>query len=395
MLDLAKLNTQMRQAAFELRADLALHHERKKQAQTSWQNLILRETELLEKGLKAGANMPWSLARPLEPLAYRGKLPEIPETHIVLATDGSQITPSRHEVSPCYLINIGLIRFIYGTGERPLQTSEPQLYYREQDLYTAAKRQLIGISEEQINMERSLKELEKLADLAEETQQKWPGTPALALIDGSLHGILPELSSQPPEVQNRIYLRLNQAFERIQAAQTPVCAYISLSRRSEVIQLLRLARCPFDFPNCHLHCSEGQEACEGLTPLPDRELWAGLLKPGERSPLFSTHSPPPEPLANQALCFFYLDCGSEIARLEVPRWVADHPVWLKQAQALVYAQVEKGRGYPIALAEAHNQAVIKGADRSQFYALLSRKLVEAQMGVSLSRKELKKRRGIV
>jgi len=395
MLDLAKLNTQMRQAAFELRADLALHHERKKQAQTSWQNLILRETELLEKGLKAGTNMPWSLARPLEPLAYRGRLPEIPETHIVLATDGSQITPSRHEVSPCYLINIGLIRFIYGTGERPLQTSEPQLYYREQDLYTTAKRQLIGISEEQINLERSLKELEKLADLAEETQQKWPGIPALALIDGSLHGTLPELSTQPPEVQNRVYLRLNQAFERIHAAQIPVCAYISLSRRSEVIQLLRLARCPFDFPNCHLHCSEGQEACEGLTPLPDRELWAGLLKQGERSPLFSTHSPPPEPLADQALCFFYLDCGSEIARLEVPRWVADHPAWLKQVQALVYAQVEKGRGYPIALAEAHNQAVIKGADRSQFYALLSRKLVEAQMGVSLSRKELKKRRGIV
>lgn len=395
MLDLAKLNTQMRQAAFELRADLSLHYERKKQALNSWKNLLLREAELLEKGLQAGTNMPWSLARPLEPLVYRGRLPEIPETHIVLATDGSQIAPSRHEVSPCYLLNIGLIRFIYGTGERPLQTSEPQLYYREQDLYTTTKRQLIGISEEQISMERSLKEVEKLAELAEETQQNWPDLPAVALMDGSLHGILPELSTQPPEAQTRALRRLNQAVERIQAAQIPVCAYISLSRRSEVIQLLRLARCPFEFPHCNVHCAEGQEACAGLTPLPDRELWSGLLGPGERSPLFTTHSPPPEPLANQALCFFYLECGFEVARLEIPRWVADRPDWLAQVQALVYAQVEKGRGYPIALAEAHNQAVIKGTDRSQFYALLSRKLVEAQMDVKLSRKELKKRRGIV
>lgn len=395
MLDLSKLNTQMRQAAFELREDLSLHQMRREMAHRAWQELLSRETDLLEKSLSAGANFPWHQARPLEPLSFRGPLSAPPQSYIVIATDGSQIAPSRHEISPCYLINIGLIRFIYGTGERPLLSSEPELFYREQDLYTNTQRQMVSITEDKISLERSLKELEKLADLGEDTRRNWPKHTIVALLDGSLHSILPEIQPLPSEIQNRILSRLNRAFERLEAAEIPVCAYISQSRRSEVIQLLRLTRCPYALPDCNSHCAEGQEACHGLTPLPDRDLWADLLQPGERSPLFSTHLSPPTALANQAMCFFYLNCGPEIARLEIPRWVADRPDWLMHIHSLVYAQVEKGQGYPIALAEAHNQAVIKGADRHQFYTLLSRKLLEAQMGLTLSRKELKKRRGLV
>lgn len=394
MLNLSKLGNQMRHAVFELHSDLNAYQWRRQEAVKTWQNALAREHELVEMLLNSH-DLPWSMARPLEPLSTRQKLATEPDTPVILATDGSQISPSRHEISPCYLINIGKIRYLYGTGERPLQDSEPFLYYRQADLYTQFQRQMLSISEQQIGLERSLKEVEELAKLCTETRQLWPERPALALIDGSLWGIVPELASYPSALQAPAYARLNQALACIFRAGIPVCGYISQSRRSEVVNFLRLARCPFSQPACEQYCREGEESCAGLAPLPDRELWSQLLSTGERSPLFTSTTPAPEALRGHDLCFFYLHCGAEIARIEIPRWTADNPQWMCWVQALVYSQVQKGQGYPIALAEAHNQAVIKSADRSQFYALLSPKMINARLGLSLSYKEQKKRRGIV
>jgi hypothetical protein len=53
--------------------------------------------------------------------------PQRPEALSVAATDGSQIFPDRHEVSPCYLLNIGYVLLHYGTDERPLLSSRPSL----------------------------------------------------------------------------------------------------------------------------------------------------------------------------------------------------------------------------------------------------------------------------
>jgi hypothetical protein len=395
MLDLSKLNTQMGYATFNLAVDFSQQQERQKQAQLAWFNTLDREAELAETGRLFGSEMPWAIAAPLEELKHQPLLPQHPEQYIILATDGSQIIPSRHEISPCYLINIGRIRLIYGTKERPLLESNPTLYYQERDLYTQIRRQIVSTSEQQIAWERNLKEVEELAQLCEETAQKWPELPILAMLDGALLSLVPELNNQPKAIQNPIFTRLNKAFERMQKANIPVCSYISRSRRSEIIQFLRLSRCPYPKPQCEQLCKEGQEACAGLSPLPDRELWSAILQKGQRSPLFGTYQLPPDALLNQAMCFFYINCESEIARVEIPRWVADQPKWVKLIHSLVYAQVEKGRGYPIALAEAHNQAVIKSTDRAQFYALLSRKMLAAKMSPSRSYKEQKKRKGLV
>ena len=61
--------------------------------------------------------------------------PARPSTISVAATDGSQIFPDRHEISACFLINIGYILLHYGTGEKPLMSSKPRLYYREEEIY--------------------------------------------------------------------------------------------------------------------------------------------------------------------------------------------------------------------------------------------------------------------
>jgi hypothetical protein len=62
---------------------------------------------------------------------------------------------------------------------------------------------------------------------------------------------------------------------------------------------------------------------------------------------------------------------------------------------LVMGQVSKGYGYPVALAEAHNQAVVRGGDRSRFFALLERQMVQAGLrNVGTSYKEARKRGSI-
>jgi hypothetical protein len=63
---------------------------------------------------------------------------------------------------------------------------------------------------------------------------------------------------------------------------------------------------------------------------------------------------------------------------------------------MVLSQSKKGAGYPVSLAEAHHLAVIKGADRDQFFDLIKRQLLA--LGVSSLRtsiKESKKRNTFV
>jgi hypothetical protein len=393
MLDLNKLSAQVRHAAFEWEHTAGAYAERRQQVLTTWQRASEHDFELVDKLLRAPQEFPWPLARPLEPLSTRSERPVCPQQWAVIATDGSQIAPSRHEVSPCYLINIGKIWYTYGTGDLPVQESEPFLYYREQDLYTQIKRQQVGVSEQHIGIERSLKEVEELAHLAEKASLR--GLPVLAMIDGALLSLQGDVHVLSGAIQEQIYQRTASAFERIRRAQVPLCAYVSQSRRSEVIHFLRLERCPYPEALCDVTCQEeGQEPCGGMHPFPDRALWEPLLQPGERSPLFVTTQRLPDILQPHQTCFFYLHVGGEVARIEIPRWVADHPDWTDWVHTLTLAQVEKGMGYPIALAEAHHRAVVKSADRSQFYAMLSRKMVDAQVHVTLSPKELKKRGGI-
>ena len=77
----------------------------------------------------------WLTAEIVEPVTLQRARPERPVEITVLATDGSQLFPDRHEVAACYLINIGTIVFHYGTGERPILSSIPTLFYTEEELF--------------------------------------------------------------------------------------------------------------------------------------------------------------------------------------------------------------------------------------------------------------------
>ena len=82
---------------------------------------------------------------------------------------------------------------------------------------------------------------------------------------------------------------------------------------------------------------------------------------------------------------------NEIARIEIPQWVATDENRLNLAHTLVLDQCQRGQGYPVALSEAHEQAVVTGADREYFWQLLESSLVAEHLPSLSSAKSQSKR----
>jgi NurA-like 5'-3' nuclease len=99
--------------------------------------------------------------------------------------------------------------------------------------------------------------------------------------------------------------------------------------------------------------------------------------------------------AEAAIEFVYLNVGDEVARVEVPAWVGDNPALLDLVHATVVDGCARGWGYPPALSEAHEQAVIRGSEREAFLRMAMEALnVEGQPAM-VSAKGLSKNRRAV
>ena len=91
------------------------------------------------------------------------------------------------------------------------------------------------------------------------------------------------------------------------------------------------------------------------------------------------------------VCFFYLNAGDEIGRVEAPAWVAENEALLSLTHGLVWDQCQRGQGYPVAISESHEQAVINGGDRRVFRRLLVDSLERHSVSAATSEKERSKR----
>jgi hypothetical protein len=61
--------------------------------------------------------------------------------------------------------------------------------------------------------------------------------------------------------------------------------------------------------------------------------------------------------------FFYLNTGADLARVEVPEWVACNARQLDLVHAVVYDQCRFNNGYPYVLTRADEQAIILSEER--------------------------------
>lgn len=394
MLDLMKLARQMQGIGQHLNQEAAATRQRLDLAHQLLEQAKERQADLVAQQQIWRDRLGFTAAEPIEPLDTRIDLTAAPSSHTVIATDGSQIAPSHHEIAYCYLINVGRVVLHYGQNRHPILDSLPEVFYRPEDLYVS--RQWGIRTEEWMGYQRTVSEAVVLAEIGTElAEAPLSNSPTLAMVDGSLiHWFLEPL---PADARDRILPPMLQAWDQLRAARIPLVSYISAARSGEALNFLRLHTCPFMAPDCSTNCSgqTDQAPCQVFSPLRDTALWSMLLEPGQRSLIWKSSAKILEVYGDHAVYFCYIHMGSEVARVEFPAWVAEDPVLLDSALSLTLTQVQKGYGYPVALAEAHNQAVVRGGDRARFFAILEQQMIRAGLkNIGTSYKESRKRSSI-
>ena len=352
------------------------------------------DLDALKKKIKASKTT-WLVADIVEGLNKRYPLPPAPPDFTVIATDGSHIDVDRHHSTRCYLINIGSVVIRYGSQPDAALSSAPRLYSDDSDLAITPP----GGGREQpvegniLGTKRSIEECRCLADLAAGLP---PESITLALLDGTL--ILWGLEAYPDFVTDALLtngmLKYLDAMKKLNKdRRLALASYISFPRSTDVVNVLRVAVCPNDVPDCDKQCPpEKGRDCDGLAGVRDRDLFINLLDNGERSALFISPSKiVKEHYGEHRVYFFYLRVDDEIARIEIPQWVAANKDLLELTHSLVFDQCKRGRGYPVVLSEAHEQAVVTGADRENFWELVESTLIEEHLPGSSSGKSLSKR----
>lgn len=338
----------------------------------------------------------WPLAMPIEDFNGSWKITPAQSPHTVVSVDGSQIMPSQHEVYSCYLINVGQVVISYGVEAPVILDSTPLLFHSLEDIYPLIDRRRLHVDESYVSFERTLKELSSLRDLALQAQER--ALPVVAFVDGSL--TIWSLDKMSETYQQYYIERLVAVLDSFKKNRIPLIGYISHSRSSDIVNALRVWKCPYAISNCDSLCGHLQEdefPCSEIWPALDRSVMMQRLERYDRGPIMASGSSKGIALPDEhRKCFVYLNVGKEVARLEFPRWLASEGELFKQALQIVLSQTDKGAGYPVCIAEAHNMAVVRAADRSKFFDLLARHLVELGVQrVRISPKESGKRRGIV
>lgn len=384
-----------------LATDLRLHsRHRMQQIQQAMDTLVNTDGQTINQRRAAG-RFAWPIPELPANLASSFSAIEPPTDYQALSTDGSHIDVDRHLAARCALINISKVMLQYGSEPEARLGSTPVLYAdnslsipiqgeaRDRPLDTP----LVGVK-------RSVDEVVALAELAEETEALPAGSkhkyaPTLALIDGSLVLWGPAHQQYPDQVRHALIEGgLIPALDRLKyiADKRPLAlaAYVSLPRNTGVADALRLAVCPFPVANCSTNCghlSDNNRPCDTVGGLLDRDIFGTLLRPGERSALFANTSPIVEQYYGaHHIYFFYLNTGEEIARVEVPSWVANNEHMTSLTHSLILDQCRKGMGYPVAIMEAHEQAVIDGNDRELFRQMIEEALEDNHLAVYTSQK---------
>ena len=341
---------------------------------------------------------PYLAAEVLESLLGAYPPAEPPNDWAVAAVDGSHIDVDRHLPIACYLLNFGGCVLTYGSCPDATMFSHPHLAVNQEELYISNpvnRNQEESISGAVLGLVRTIKELDTLADTVEQCPTDLP---VLGLVDGSL--VMWPLSGQayPQYVKDEIIGGgLIPAMRRLEkmSETRPVAlaAYVSYPRSAETLNAVRCSLCPNDVNTCTQSCNNrrsAQQPCNNANDFLDRDLFERLLDPGWRSPIYKTNSSVSRDSYDESnkVYFFYVNAGEEIGRVEVPQWVAKSETLLSLTHSLVWDQCRRGQGYPVAISESHEQAVVNTGDRRVFRRMLIDSLEQQGLSGATSQKDL-------
>lgn len=339
-------------------------------------------------------------------------VPAVPD-YTIIATDGSQVAPDFHHVAPWYVINTGCAVFRYGAPEgrercrlssRPLLRPPTGQPAPEPDPSADARAAAVS-PPGPLEVERLEEELRLARELLDTEAD--PGRSVL-LLDGPLvqWRMVNDIRGEP---RKRLLALFRELLDEAQALRVPIAGFISRSRAVEWITLLRFSLCP-NVASAGKLCDTCNKSLlrrdryteppagahhAPLAGLRDVQLAADLLfERGSRTEVIELVSSLWTEMAGTGSAgFFYLNTGREIARVELPSWVWEDKESLDLLHAALWDQCEAGLGYPMVLSEAHEAAVVRGADREAFYTLVERVLEDHGVDEpNTSAKALSKRR---
>ncbi|MFC1900685.1 DNA double-strand break repair nuclease NurA [Chloroflexota bacterium] len=393
-LDLYRVASQVGEMLSRLKAELSGRQERIKYALET----VHSQSEDIEslKNKISSSKTTWLVADLVDGLDSHYSVQPIPSNFTVIAVDGSHIDIDRHQAARCCLINTGSVILDYGTSPGAVLESIPSLYAGDEDLVIAEsgvrgnERVVEGAL---LGIKRGVDECLRLAELAETTPA---GSSTLALLDGTL--ILWGLEAYPDFVGDILLEKgflhcLKRLKELNRDRKLALASYISHPRGMDVVNALKVAVCPNNPLDTDKHCRDCMtRECDGMAGVLDRDLFTDLLREEERSALFVTQSNIVQKrYGEHRVHFFYIKLDNEVARVEIPQWVASDKGLLVLTHSLILDQCKRGQGYPVALSEAHEQAVVTGADREYFWTLVEESLTDEKMPISTSAKSRSKR----
>lgn len=285
--------------------------------------------------------------------------PALPQPITVLAADGSQINPDRHaEIEYC-LINVGAIQMRLDSPEPPASAIRSQLLY-DQELYTATG----TITENLVALRRDLAERKALVELAAQIPP-----PLVTFTDGPMELWGGKDEDGAGEFQKSLQTYL-ATLENLHEMGVITAGYVDKPGADVVVRLLEVAATPED----KLHDIRSRRPYRGVA---DADLYRDLLNPGERSAVFAMQSQSAQKYSGAlGLHFFYLNVGRLahpwLARVEIPRWVAENPQQLDSLHAVLLhqCQIMGGRPYPYLLHRAHETAVVTLEEKEQLTQMI-------------------------
>jgi len=287
----------------------------------------------------------------------------------LIAADGSQVNPDRHNAIQFCIINVGAIVMRMQSGESPEVRTNSELLFGDE-----LETNYGMMSDGMVALKRDLRERTELENLS-----KGIGGPVVTFTDGPI-----ELwGAKDGEDAASYYESLNQylsVLSRLEERGIITAGYVDKPAADLVTRLLELVKAqgekeqPANFRDYH-----------PLRGVPDRWLYGEnsnpLLGPGERSAVFAIQSKSEKYYKGVlGLHFFYLNVGTIghpwPVRVEVPRWVADAPQKLNLLHGVLVDQCRMmgSKPYPYLLHRAHEIAVVKQEEKYQVEQMLAQEL---------------------
>ncbi len=330
-------------------------------------------------------------ARPLHrelPLNRGIQPPHPPPEATIIAADGSQIVPDRHAPFLYYLINVGAITYYHGSDQPPEAASFPKLAYPGDGDSEADD--AFAVNSALVSMLRDQEEIVTLAAKVAEAIKK-PG-PTLGILDQRL--LYWPIGSNLGAQGSHVVEQWQEAMTAVRRIGGWLVGFIDRPGKRSVLAMLHTVNLEKSGRQLSDLYRFDSDLFGGLT---DTDLFDTLLQPGERSAVFVDISQHNSSFAGRdphnEVCFFYLKTGpgeQQLARVDLPMWVADDKAALNAVHALLVDQCAILGSYPYVITRADEIAVVGRRDQEELENRIALRLADLGIHLSPTGKQLAK-----